>query len=57
MAIAEEIRPSSDTLLGGPAAPGDAGIDAGRGIAVDDGGHAYIVGLTESRSFPTKNAF
>jgi hypothetical protein len=31
--------------------------DAGRGIAVDAGGHAYVVGTTESSYFPILRAF
>jgi len=31
--------------------------DAGRGIAVDDAGHVYIAGGTDSTDFPTQNAY
>src|SRR6185369_3382729 len=39
------------TFLGG-----DGGVRS-LGIAVDSGGNAYITGSTNSRNFPTKNAF
>jgi beta-propeller repeat-containing protein len=31
--------------------------DVGAGIAVDTAGHSYVVGWTNSRDFPTKNAY
>ena len=37
------------TYLGGSA------DDAGNGIAIDGGGHAYVVGTTRSTDFPTRN--
>ncbi|MFX0063428.1 MAG: SBBP repeat-containing protein [Candidatus Hermodarchaeota archaeon] len=39
------------TFLGG------TGGDRGRGIAVDANGNSYIVGITDSNDFPTKNAY
>lgn len=36
---------------------GGSGEDAGRGIAVDAAGHAYVTGVTSSKDFLTKNAF
>ena len=35
---------------------GGAGADRGHGIAVDDGGNAYVTGHTASRDFPTRRA-
>jgi hypothetical protein len=32
---------------------GGSGDDAGNGIAVDGGGHAYVAGATNSKNFPT----
>jgi hypothetical protein len=36
---------------------GGSGIDFGYGIAVDEDGHAYVTGYTQSANFPTKNPF
>jgi len=36
---------------------GGGGNDAGNGIAVDTGGCAYVVGVTESDDFPTANPY
>ena len=39
------------TYLGGPS------INEGLGIAIDNTGNAYVIGVTNSTSFPTQNAF
>jgi hypothetical protein len=44
------------TYLGGGGSLGYSG-DAGRSIAIDDGGYAYVTGQTSSSSFPTKNPY
>ncbi len=54
-AFIAKLVPAGDTLaysshLGG------CGDDEGRGIAVDSGGNAYVVGGTGSLNFPTVNA-
>ena len=36
---------------------GNSGFEMGRGIAVDQAGHAYITGWTSSPNFPILNAF
>lgn len=36
---------------------GGSGSDAAAGIAVDAAGNAYVAGTTNSKDFPTKNAF
>jgi hypothetical protein len=44
-------QPVYSTYLGG------SGDEQGVGIAVDQNGHAYVVGVTSSFDFPTSNAF
>src|SRR3989442_1526188 len=41
------------TYLGGTTLGGTTGDDAGRGIAVDASGNAYVTGFTVSNDFPT----
>jgi uncharacterized protein (TIGR03437 family) len=36
---------------------GGSGNTDGRGIAVDDAGHAYVCGATDAADFPTRNAY
>jgi Beta-propeller repeat len=43
------------TYLGGASMPDFA--EVGNAIAVDEHGHAYVTGATNSTDFPTKNAF
>jgi hypothetical protein len=54
-AFAAKLNPNGTgmayaTFLGG------SGTDAGKGIAVDSDGHAYVAGSTTSDNFPTANA-
>src|SRR5262249_28158162 len=41
------------TYLGGSVTLPGSGADSGRGIAIDGGGFAYVVGSTNSFNFPT----
>ena len=57
-AFVTKLDPSGSSLvystyLGGRGNRGEAGL----GIAVDSAGSAYVTGLTDSRDFPTVNAF
>ncbi|MBS1793094.1 MAG: SBBP repeat-containing protein [Acidobacteria bacterium] len=45
------------TYLGGSAAAGGPGSEGATGIAVDDGGRAYVVGRTQTSSFPVRGGF
>jgi hypothetical protein len=47
-----KLNPAGSNLIYGTFLGGN-GVDVGQGIAVDEAGHAYVVGDTTSNNFPT----
>ena len=54
-AFVTRLNPAGTSLLYSSFLGGD-GNDSGESIALDDSGNAYVVGTTEARDFPTRNA-
>ncbi len=55
-AFVAKLSPSGTSLIYSTFL-GGKGTDAGRGIALDSGGGAYVTGSTDSTDFPVANAF
>lgn len=55
-AFVAKLNPSGSQLLYSTYL-GGASINEGLGIAMDNPGNAYVIGVTNSTSFPTQNAF
>ena len=56
-AFVAKLNPSGNVLIYSTYLGGSDNTDAGRGIAVDSSGNAYVTGVTFSPDFPTVNAF
>jgi len=52
-----KLAPAGNSLIYSTYLGGNGDDEAGRGIAVDASGNAYITGYTESTDFPTQNPY
>lgn len=55
-AFVSKLNAAGNALLYSTYLGGSASLELGYGIAVNDAGHAYVVGMTNAANFPVKNA-